>query len=117
MVPAGLIFVPADDQKRLKMDDDNFNSALKSVVSAQDCLHSVIPFISEEFYQEYKDILLLMNLQLNAYKRKFNLSDMRKNKEKWMDEDYQRTEIIDVKFQSLNQKVREYLNGLDIIQN
>ena len=34
-----------------------------------------------------------------------------------MDEDYQRTDIIDAKFQSLNWKVREYLNSLDIIQN
>lgn len=118
MIPVGLTYVPADEAEQKKADAEHYNSALKSAIMAQDYLNSIVPFIREDLYEGYKEILRLMRLQINAYESRCSkLNSLRyKEKKDYFDmEDYKRTEDIYRKFEDLNGKVREYLNGLDVI--
>lgn len=117
MIPAGYSYSPVERKDKLKEDADHFNVALKSVASAQDYLYSVAPFIQEQFFMGYKEILKLMNTQLNTYLSRYNKTDLRPQKEKedFGIEDFNRTSKIDEQFNKLNGEVRKYLNSLDVI--
>lgn len=118
MIPAGFTYIPAEKEDQLKADAEHYKAALISTVAAQNCLHSIASFIPEEFYFGYREILKLMNMQLNAYMCRHNKFDLRRQEEKeqFQADDYQRTSEINEKFETLNGKVREYLNSLDVIQ-
>ncbi len=117
MIPAGFVYVPTDDEARLKLDEEHYDKALKSVVSAQDYLFSIAPFVQKELYDGYKEILSLLTCQVNAYQARFDVNDKRPQEEKqgFSSADYRRTGEINIKFEELNDKVREYLNNLDVI--
>ena len=115
MIPAGYSFQPSNEEEREKWDEEHYKSAHQSVTNAQDCLHSFAPFIEEELFKDYRDVLMLLGLQLKAYERRFDVLNLYEDRGKFQPEDYKRSREIDLRFDSINQRVREYLNSLDVI--
>lgn len=118
MIPAGLAFYPADKEVRKKVEEQHYDEALKASVVAQDTLRSNIPFIPKNIYDLYSDILADCMTQLRAFEERWNASFVGHKLEKstLKPEDYQRTKTILDKFDSLNEQVREYISGLDILE-
>lgn len=116
LIPSGLTSVPADPEKKKKYDVEIYNEAMKSTVNAQDILNGNIPFISEEIYNAYTEILKLCKQQLNAFGRRWNRSYLSPNKEEFTTEEYNRTNVISQKFFETNNKIRRYIEKLDVLE-
>lgn len=118
MVPTGLAMVPADREARLELDKKHYEAAVKAIVKAQDSLKSNIPFIPENIYDGYNELLKLFGLQLAAYEDRFVVTDLRPQSEKetFSRDDYKRTREISEKWITINNKIRKYLNSLEIIE-
>lgn len=117
MIPIGLVSDPADKEVKKKYENECYDSARKTVVLAQDILVSNAPFISNEIFEKYNEILKLARQQLFAFERRWNLSIIgsQKDKEKFTDNDYLRGNEIQEKFTDLIKSVREYLAKLDVL--
>ena len=118
MIPAGLAFYPDDKEVRKKVEEQHYDEALKASVVAQDTLRSNIPFIPKNIYDLYSDILADCMTQLRAFEERWNVSFIghELGESTLEPEDYQRTKTILDKFDSLNEQVREYISGLDILE-
>ena len=117
LIPQGYTTVPADKDAKKKFDENNYNRAQKSVVLAQDELHSNAAFIPEEFYKSYEEIRKLCSLQLSEFEMRWNVGYLanQEQKESLPREAYARTGEINDKFMELNAKIREYLDNLDVL--
>lgn len=118
MIPAGFSYQPADEKTRKERDNEIYKLASKACVEAQDTLNSSAPFISEELFNEYDNILKLCKLQLDAFERRWNVFYLapQEEKESFTMEEYQRTREIEKAFNKLNNMVREYLSKLDVME-
>ena len=118
LIPYGLSKYPADPDSRKEQEETHYKKALEATVSAQDTLKSNIPFISKDIYELYSDILADCQMQLDVFEERWNVSIIgHKFGESTLKlEDYQRTKTIQEKFNSLNEKVREYISGLDVLE-
>ena len=116
LIPSGLTSIPADPEKKKKYDEKIYKEAMESTVKAQDILNGNIPFISEEIYNAYTEILKLCRQQLNAFERRWNLSYLSPNKEELTTEEYNRTDVINQKFLEANDKIRKYIEKLDVLE-
>ncbi len=118
MIPAGYTTVPADSEDRKKYEENNYQNALNAVVIAQDTLKSNIPFISKDIYEAYKDILSNCNMQITTFADRWNVGIIGHEfgKSTLTTEDYKRTREINQKFDSLNEKIRDYIAKLDVIE-
>lgn len=116
LIPTGFTLVPADPEKKKEYDKKIYKEAMESTVKAQDILNGNIPFISEEIYNAYTEILKLCRQQLNAFERRWNLSYFSPNKEELTTEEYERTDEINQKFSEANNKIRKYIEKLDVLE-
>lgn len=118
MIPTGYTTVPADREARLELDKQHYETAVEAIVKAQDSLKSNIPFIPENIYDGYNELLKLFGLQLAAYEDRFVVTDLRPQSEKetFSRDDYKRTREISEKWITINNKIRKYLNSLEIIE-
>ncbi len=116
LIPTGFTLVPADPEEKKEYDKKIYKEAMQSTVKAQDILNGNIPFISEEIYNAYTEILKLCRQQLNAFERRWNLSYLSPNKEELTTEEYERTDEINQKFSETNNKIRKYIEKLDILE-
>ena len=117
MIPAGLAYYPANKDDREKYENELYDKALASTVSAQDYLSSNIPFIPESLYNQYEEILQLCRLQLGEFEERWNVySDLtQEDKNRIPHEAFQRSRDIREKFDQLNKDLRKYLSSLDVI--
>ena len=118
MIPAGLAYYPANKEDREKYENELYDKALVSTVSAQDYLSSNIPFIPESLYNQYEEILQLCRLQLGEFEERWNVySDLtQEDKNHIPHEAFQRSREIREKFDHLNKDLRNYLSNLDVIE-
>ncbi len=118
MIPTGYTTVSADREARLELDKQHYETAVEAIVKAQDSLKSNIPFIPENIYDGYNELLKLFGLQLAAYEDRFVVTDLRPQSEKetFSRDDYKRTREISEKWITINNKIRKYLNSLEIIE-
>lgn len=70
MIPTGYATYPADKEARKEYERILYNNAVKSTVAAQDTLNGNIPFIPDELYQKYKEIVRMCSIQLNVFERR-----------------------------------------------
>lgn len=116
MIPDGIAYSPADEEKRTEYENKIYVDANNAVVVAQDVLYANGAFISEELYNKYNEILTLCGQQLNAFQRRFNGSYFDPQGEKnFTREEYKRTTKIKEKWLDLNNCVREYISKLEVI--
>lgn len=118
MIPPGYAKYPADKEKCKEYENTLHESACNSTSIAQDTLVGNIPFISQNFYEKYKEILYLCIMQIDVFEERWNVSYLasQKEKETFDREDYKRSREIKQKFEDLNKEIREYLKNLDTIE-
>lgn len=119
LIPSGLTLVPADQAERAEADKRHYQAAVPVVVKAQDTLFANIPFISEDIYSKYEELLRLGMLQLSEYEDRFNIGDLRpqKEKESFSREAYSRTREMNEKWKTLNSLIRTYVASLDVLED
>lgn len=118
MIPTGLAKYPANKEERKKYENNLYNSAYSSTIVAQDTLIGNIPFISQNFYEKYREILDLCFMQIYVFEERWNVLYLasQKEKEEFDMDDYKRSKEIKQKFEDLNKEIREYLKNLDTIE-
>ncbi len=118
LIPQGFVLVPADKEQQKKADIEHYNSATKAAELAQDELNGNAPFIPENFYIEYNEIIKLCTYQLNEFNRRWTIScrGSQEDKETISVEAYDRTGEIIKKFKKLNNEIRKYLSNLDVLE-
>lgn len=119
LIPQGLTKVPANREARLEYEKKCYESARPAVAKAQSTLNSNIPFISEEIFNGYEELLRLAILQLDEYEKRFNVLDLRpqQEKESFSSDAYKRTGAINEKWKKLNNTIREYISNLDVMED
>ena len=115
LVPRGLDTVPADENARKELEKKRFITANHSTVAAQDALFANATFIPQEFCTLFQELLSLSRKQLFAFQRRYNVMYYSENKESFTDEEYERTETINKKWENITTKIREYLSSLDVV--
>lgn len=117
MIPNGITKCIADEEAKENFENELYEKALCSTVTAQDVLNQNIPFISNDLVEKYENILNLCGLQLDAFERRWDVSiiDTQKNKKEFSKSDYERTTQIRKEFKNLNEDVRSYLSKLDVL--
>ena len=117
MIPDGMAYFPADEDKRKEYENNNYVNANNAIVMAQDALYANVAFISEDLYNKYNEILALCGQQLNAFQRRYNVLYFasQEKKESYTDKEYERTTTIKEKWLELNNCVREYISKLEVI--
>lgn len=117
MIPDGMAYFPADEDKRKEYENNNYLNANSAIVMAQDALYANGAFISEDLYNKYNEILALCGQQLNAFQRRYNVLYFasQEKKESYTDKEYEQTTTIKEKWLELNNCVREYISKLEVI--
>lgn len=117
MIPAGYATYPADKEVRKKYETECYKKASETVVLAQDTLNSNAPFISNDLFEKYDEILILCKIQLRVFEDRWNVFFFVPQEEKGSlsTEDYLRTEKIHEKFKTINTNIREYLSKIDVL--
>ena len=117
MIPDGMAYFPADEDKRKEYENNNYVNANNAIVMAQDALYANGAFISEDLYNKYNEILELCGQQINAFQRRYNVLYFasQEKKESYTDKEYERTTTIKEKWLELNNCVREYISKLEVI--
>lgn len=116
LIPAGVVYLPADQEKQRQLDNENYLAAKKSYIIAQVELISNAPFIPERFYNEYKNIQKLCKEQLDEFDLRSIPSLSTQEEKETISKDARKiTTDINVKFKNLNNEIRKYLNSLDVI--
>ena len=118
MIPTGISSQPADEEAKKEWENRVYKSANAACVESQDTLNSNAPFIPEELFNGYDNILRLCRLQLDAFERRWNVFYLasQSEKESFTTDDYKRTKEINESFTRLNNMVRDYLSKLDVIE-
>lgn len=107
MIPASrIVSEPVDSKEREKRKNEAYNQALKMTIVAQDTLRANAAFIQESLVEKYSSILKLCNLQLTMF-------EMR---EYFSNEDFERSRTIMKNFEEVNEKIREYLFKIDMLE-
>ena len=116
LVPAGYSERPADEDAYKKYQEECWRASSQSLQTAQETLVQNAPFISEELYNDFLELVTLSRLQISAYTKRFNVLylDPQEEKERYTAEDYERAGEISQKFDALNKKIRNYLASLDV---
>ncbi|MDR0841220.1 MAG: hypothetical protein LBN26_07575 [Christensenellaceae bacterium] len=117
MIPPGLSRKLADKPAQKEEDERVYSNASRDIVTAQDLLHASDPFIPEDFYNLYDEILKLGYLQLNAFNPRWdnNCLAAQEEKERLTPNDYNRSSEMNNKLMLLNNRIRDYLSKLDVI--
>lgn len=118
LIPTGVFYLLADEEKQRQLDNENYLAAEKSFIIAQVELISNAPFIPERFYSEYESIQKLCKEQLDEFANRWNIASLctQEEKETISSEARDRTKDINDRFKNLNNEIREYLNSLDVIE-
>lgn len=118
MIPAGIAYYPQDHEEKLRVQEKQYKEAVRSVKKAQDALFSLEAFIPKEFVDEYQKIRSECNLQLDAFEKRYDAGYMvsQEEKEQFTREDYNRTIAINKELSALTDKVRSYLESLDVLE-
>lgn len=107
--------VPADDKARKELEDNNYSEANNAIVKAQDALYANASFIPKEYCDLYQELLKLAGMQTFAFGRRYNVLWSSTTKAHLESEDYLRTKEIFEKWDSLTDKIRDYLSEMDVI--
>lgn len=118
LVPAGYSERPADEEAYKKYQEECWHASSQSLQTAQETLVQNAPFISEELYNDFLELVALSRLQISAYTKRFNVLYLapREEKENYTAEDYKRARELSQKFDALNKKIRNYLASLDVAE-
>ena len=116
MIPSGLATYPADKEDREKYENELYDKARNATVMAQDMLCCNAAFIPKELYEKYDEIMRLCRIQVSVFEDRWNVMMTPDEREHFSHEDFERSRDISTKFEKLNDKLRNYLSKLDILE-
>ena len=118
LIPAGYSERPADEETYKKYQEECFHTAQEAHNNAQETLVQNAPFITEENYNAFLELISLTRMQLMAYTKRFNVLYFapQEEKESYSIEDYKRAAEIQTKFDALTKKIRDYLASIDVAE-
>ena len=119
MIPYGLIIAPADEAERKKLQELNYQKAKKTYKEALYLLYQNEPFISEEFFDGFNELLHYGVQQIDVFENRFNLGYIVAHKEDKIvitPEDRKRTEEMEHVLHKMNKRIRDYLYSLEVIE-
>lgn len=102
------------DEEKFK---ELYDETVQTIESAQDILYGSAPFILENFFQEYEEILQLLFNQLVAYgeENKTIVYVANDDKRKIIKNNVEYANEVNSKLKLLNNQIREYLSSLDTL--
>ncbi len=117
LIPSGYVNVPADKEERDKLEKKHYDNLVEAMKEAQDLIYKYGPFIQEEVFDGYQEILKLCQGHKFVYENRWNIYDLRSKEEKesFSMDDYKRTDKILELYDKVNKKLREYLQSLEIL--
>jgi hypothetical protein len=104
-----------DDYDKYKRLHDK---SVDSIVAAQDELYSSAPFVTQNLYDDFNEIVNICKTQLSDFqdfRLRIDAEEYRKDCKEAYKAVYKRTAEIADKYDLLLIKVREYINQLDVI--
>lgn len=118
MIPDGFATYPADKEKRKEYEHNLYVEAQKSTVLAQDTLNANAPFIPEDFFKQYDEILGLCKTQITTFEKRWNVLYLtsQDEKESFTMADYERSRLIRKQFEEFNSAIRGYISKLDVTE-
>ena len=118
MIPDGFATYPADKEQRKEYEHNLYFKAQESALLAQDTLNANAPFIPEDFFKRYNEILGLCKHQIIVFQKRWNVLYFasQDEKEAFSMEDYKCSESIREQFEKLNSTIREYISKLDVTE-
>lgn len=110
-------YMLADEDVQTKKEDEDYENSVNKFRSAQNELRKNAPFIQEDVYEKYLEVIKLSSMQLNAYRRRWNVGYLAPmaEKKKFTLEEFKRTGEITKKLDEINRVVRKYIDGLVIV--
>lgn len=113
LIPADRVLKSFNEQKDISAHMQQNYSKLKSAnVKAKKTFYRYMPFIEKSLSDEYKELLNMLNKQVNSYANLIQHS----RADLLEDEDYERTKQINTAYEQLNTHIRDYLHQLELIQ-
>lgn len=116
LIPPGLYKPLADQEKQAEREKEDFVNLNKATLEAQNILNSNIPFITEEQYNGYNDILKMARLHIDDFERRWCVTNIFENKNHLPDEAYLRSDRMATKYKELSKELNRYLSSLEIIE-
>lgn len=118
MIPTGYATYPANKEVRKEYEHNLYVEAQKSTVFAQDKLNANAPFIPEDFFKQYNEILALCRQQISVFELRWNVLNFvpQHEKESFSKEDYEYSRLIQKQYEKLNSAIREYISKLDVTE-
>lgn len=104
---------PADKDEREKCEETIYQKALQSCIDAQNVLFENAPFISENLFDKFDEIIKLCKKQLFEHAQQ-KIDDSPLDQKSRID-NCNRTKDINEKLRELNNQIREYLSNLDTL--
>ena len=116
LIPPGLSMVLADKDKQEEKEREDFANLNKAALKAQDILNSNIPFITEEQYAKYDELLKMARMHISDFERRWCVTDFSTNKNVVPHEAYVRSDQMATKYKELSKELNAYLSSLEIIE-
>lgn len=117
LFPPGFTKRPADEIERKEYEHDLYAKALDSTVLAQDTLNANAPFIPEDFFKKYNELLGLCKMQISEFEDRDNILKFPPNEAGAIrKENYNRSRDIRKQFEQLNSEIRDYISKLDVME-
>lgn len=116
LIPPGLSMTLADKEKQDEKEKEDYINLNKATVEAQNILNTSIPFITEEQYEEYDEILKMARMHIFDFNRRWCITDFSQGKNNLPNEAYLRSNEIAKKFKDLSKELNKYLSSLEVIE-
>lgn len=111
----GLQYAPASEQAKKQMYKEYYEDAYKSYTDFSNCLASNSAFIAEDIYQDFESIRKKVCQQVNFYPTIIGMVNTPDLSRKKIEECWSYTAEVYVEQQKLQNKLREYLKTLDVL--
>ena len=116
LIPPGLTIALADKEKQEEKEKEDFVNLNKTVMAAQNLLNSSIPFITEEQYEKYDELLKMARDHISDFSRRWCVTDFSPDKSTLPHEAYLRSNEMAKKFKEFSVEINKYLSLLEIIE-
>lgn len=117
IIPFGEAYYPIDEDEKSDYEQQLFVGFAKASYHAKTTLFSNAPFIPKNIYDKFDEIMCLIQQQSEVYNEAHFHTTLSNADGEITDEDINRTDLIDKKFDLLTDEIRTYLSSLEILED
>jgi hypothetical protein len=115
LFPTGIDHLPDDKDAQKEIFEKRYKQAGTALFNASQSLSKNSAFIPKEIYELFLEVNNLCRIQVNLYPYSLR-SGLQKLDIKHENECWERTITIDESYKKLQEKLREYLKALDVLE-